>query len=124
MTTSELEYTHNRFASQKNIWFATVKKNGQPHLVPVWFVWFEDKIYVCIEPTSVKAKNLDLSPFATLAIEDASKPIICECRARIVPEPWQQEIFELFEQKYDWDIEAEEQYTQLIEATPLKWLAW
>lgn len=124
MTTPLSDYTHDRFASQKNIWFASVRPNSRPHLVPVWFIWYDEKLFICIEPTSVKAKNLEANPYVTLAIEDASKPVICEGEARTVSAPWPPKIFELFERKYDWDLAVEDQYKRLIEVTPRKWLAW
>ena len=124
MATSDSEYPQIRFASQKTIWFASVRPNGKPHLVPVWFIWHDESVYVCTEPTSVKARNISSNNLVTLAIEDTTKPVICEGEARIVQSPWPNEVQHLFERKYNWDIRIEEQYTRLIEVTPLKWLAW
>ena len=28
---------HHRSETEANIWFATVRADGRPHLVPVWF---------------------------------------------------------------------------------------
>ena len=47
-----------RLESEANIWLATVRADGRPHLTPVWFAWHNEKLYACIEAGSVKARNL------------------------------------------------------------------
>ena len=49
--------TLNKLDSEKNIWVASVRPDSRPHLVPVWFAWYAGKLHLCIDPTSVKAKN-------------------------------------------------------------------
>lgn len=109
---------------QKNIWLASIRPEGRPHLVPVWFIWRQDRIYLCIEPVSVKAKNIALNSHISLALEDGSSPVICEGVARAMAPPWPPEISAAFKSKYDWDIKVETRYTQLVEVTPAKWLYW
>lgn len=110
--------------NQKNIWLASIRVDGRPHLVPIWFTWLQDKIYVCIEPSSVKAVNISLNSYVSLALEDGSNPVICEGVAREITLPWPVEITAAFKSKYDWDIPTETRYTQLLEVTPDKWLHW
>jgi nitroimidazol reductase NimA-like FMN-containing flavoprotein (pyridoxamine 5'-phosphate oxidase superfamily) len=43
-----------RLETKANIWLASVRADGRPHLVPVWFAWCEDKLYICIQSKSVK----------------------------------------------------------------------
>ena len=113
-----------KLESQKVIWFSSVRPDGRPHLVPIWFVWIGRRIYVSTEPKSVKIRNIRANPRVTLALEDGSHPLICEGTARLVPAPWTEEIKAGFYQKYEWDLEKEAQYNQVIEVTPEKWLAW
>src|SRR4029434_4092759 len=47
-----------RLGKERNIWIATVRRDGRPHIVPVWFACVDDRIYVCIEAQSVKGRNL------------------------------------------------------------------
>ncbi|MBN2499911.1 MAG: pyridoxamine 5'-phosphate oxidase family protein [Anaerolineales bacterium] len=116
--------TLNKLEAEKNIWVASVRPNGRPHLVPVWFAWHADQLYICIDPTSVKAKNLSDNNRVALALEDGSKPLICEGEAAQIEQPWPQEVIRIFKQKYDWDITSDTQYTQLVAVTPTKWLHW
>ena len=108
----------------KIIWVATVRAGGRPHLVPVWFVWAAGKLYICVAPRSVKARNLEANPRISLALEDGSHPLICEGDARVVEPPWPDAAVAGFRVRYQWDITAETEYTRLVEVTPRKWLAW
>lgn len=113
-----------RLETERNIWLASVRPDGRPHLAPVWFAWQAGKLYVCIEPESVKGRNLRRNPRLALSLEDGSRVVICEGTAAPLAAPWPAPVVEVFRQKYDWDITSERQYTQLLEITPLKWLAW
>ena len=115
---------NDRLAKERNIWIVTVRGDGRPHMVPVWFVWFESKIYVCIEPESVKGRNILLNRNVTLALEDGSHPVICEGHAGVVEKPWPAPVARMFDEKYDWDILADLRYTRLVEITPRRWLHW
>ena len=108
----------------KNIWVASVRPDGRPHLVPVWFAWHTDKIYICIDPTSVKARNFANDNRVALALEDGSSPLICEGEVFIMDKPWPGEIVRIFKEKYDWEVTTDSQYTQLVGITPKKWLHW
>jgi PPOX class probable F420-dependent enzyme len=113
-----------KLETEKNIWVASVRPDGRPHLAPVWFAWHAGKLYVCTDPASVKARNIVQNPRVVLALEDGLHPVICEGTAAAVPVPWPAQVAAIFRIKYDWDISSEAQYTQLLEVTPTKWLTW
>lgn len=108
----------------KNIWVATVRNDGRPHLSPVWFIQLAGKLYISIDPGSVKSKNLHENPHITLALEDGTHPVICEGQATFVPKPYPSEILAYFRHKYEWDILKDNVYNQLVEITPMRWLNW
>ena len=114
----------SKLEDQQNIWFSSVRADGRPHLVPVWFVWFEGKIYIGTDPKSVKVKNIAANPKVALALEDGSKPVICEGTARPLEQPWAENLLEAFFRKYEWDLPKDEQYNHIIEITPERWLNW
>ena len=66
----------------RNVWMATVRPDGRPHQVPVWFVVSSRRWYICIEPDSVKARNIAASPRVALALEDGNDPYIMQGRTR------------------------------------------
>jgi F420H(2)-dependent biliverdin reductase len=113
-----------RLRTERNIWLATVRpalrhavgqvSNGQPHLVPIWFVWHRQKIYICTELKSVKAQNIINNPQVAVSLEDGDKPIVIEGTAKPI-EKADRTIVNEFQKKYDWNIETDRQYDQLIE---------
>jgi len=103
---------------------ATVRDDGRPHLVPVWFVYESGMLCLCIQPESVKARNLRRNPRMAVALEEGTHPLICEAEAELRGWPPPDSIAQAFLRKYDWDLGTEEVYTLLVEATPKKWLAW
>ena len=113
-----------RLESQQNIWFSSVRPDGRPHLAPVWFVWHDGRIYIGTDPKSVKIANIRRNAQVTLALEDGTHPVICEGTARQVEQPWPESLLAAFFQKYEWDLNKEEQYHALVEITPARWLAW
>ena len=118
------ETVKQRLQTERNIWFSSVRADGRPHLVPIWFAWHVDKLYGCIQPGSVKAHNLTQNPQVALSLEDGSSVVICEGTAISLDRPWSEAVRAIFREKYDWDIFTSTDYTMLIEVTPQKWLVW
>jgi len=115
----------HRLQSEHNIWVATVRPDGRPHLTPVWFVWHDGKVYICIDPNGVKARNMAQNGRVALALEDGSSPIIFEGVGRAVGmSDWPQGAIDGFKRKYDWNIVTDGQYSVLVEITPRKLLHW
>ncbi len=113
-----------KLESQPNIWFGSVRSDGRPHLAPVWFVWHAGKIYIGTDPKSVKSRNIRRDGRVVLALEDGTHPVICEGRAQPIAKPWSEPLLAAFFKKYEWDMNKEEQYNEVIEITPEKWLTW
>ena len=113
-----------KLSAAENIWISSIRPDGHPHLTPVWFVYYEGKLYISIDPKSVKSRNIAQNPNVVLALEDAIHPVICQGRATPMPQPWPGDLLSVFIQKYEWDLMVEEQYNQLLEITPSKWLTW
>jgi F420H(2)-dependent biliverdin reductase len=108
-----------RLQTEQNLWLATVRPAGTPHLVPIWFVWVAEKIYLCTGADSVKVRNLKQNPQVSIALEDGTHPIVIEGHARpIGPAP--AAVVDEFQRKYDWDITTDDTYTQVIEIEPTR----
>ena len=52
----------------------TVRKDGRPHVAPIWFVWNEEKIIFDTMGDSVKAKNIRHDPQVSICVDDESPP--------------------------------------------------
>ncbi len=103
----------NRLTTARNIWVATVRPDGRPHLAPIWFVIANSHWYFVTDPKSVKARNLHHNPKVALSLEDGNDPLVIEGEAQ--PIQPSAEVIELFKEKYDWDITSDHQYTQVFE---------
>ena len=113
-----------RLLTEKNIWLATVRADGRPHLVPIWFVWVNEKVYICTEGKSVKIKNIQANSRVSVALENGTQPAIAEGAARILQQPYPIDVIAEFKHKYEWDITTDASYNVLVEITPAKWLKW
>lgn len=118
-----MEHTE-RLQREANIWLATTRPDGRPHLVPVWFVWIDQCIYILTAPASVKAKNLLVNPRASVALENGTQPVIAECTTSKLDPPYGDPLVEAFRLKYDWDITQDKEYTSMFVLVPQKWLTW
>lgn len=72
----------------------------------------------------MKARNIRRNPSVALALEDGMHPLICEGAARLVEKPWDEGMLAAFMKKYEWDLDTEKQYYQVIEISPRRWLSW
>ena len=111
--------TEQRLQTEQNIWLATVRSNGRPHLVPIWFVWVDGRIFICTGSDSIKARNVLSNPQVAVSLENGNQPVVLEGRAKPIehaPRP----VVDAFQAKYDWNIETDSTYDQVIEIEPIK----
>ena len=69
---------------------ATVKPNGDPHVVPIWFLMEGDDIVFSSGETTAKTKNIANHPRATLCVDSEVFPyafVMLECDAHIEHRP-------------------------------------
>jgi nitroimidazol reductase NimA-like FMN-containing flavoprotein (pyridoxamine 5'-phosphate oxidase superfamily) len=107
-----------RADTARNIWLATVRADGRPHLVPIWFVEDEGRWYICTAPESVKARNLQGNARVTWSLEDGDNALVLEGTARAVPPP--AAVIRKFKEKFDWDITTDKHYGLVFELTPTR----
>jgi PPOX class probable F420-dependent enzyme len=53
------------------VWLSTVRPDGSPHLVPIWFWWDGEALLVFSKPNAQKVRNLRKRPSVMLALGDA-----------------------------------------------------
>jgi F420H(2)-dependent biliverdin reductase len=114
-----------RLENERNIWLATVRADGSPHLVPVWFVWHEAAFWICTGATSAKARNLVCTPTAAVSLEDGNAPVAAWCDAVLHRPPFDPAIAAAFAKKFDWDIsdpaDPDGPFYLLVELRPTRW---
>jgi PPOX class probable F420-dependent enzyme len=53
------------------VWLSTVRPDGGPHLVPIWFSWDGEALLIFSKPDAQKVRNLRERPSVMLALGDA-----------------------------------------------------
>ena len=77
-------WAQDRLARSHDYWLATVTPHGAPHLMPVWAVWRDGRLWFSSANGSRKARNLAREPRCTLSTEDPLEPVVVAGRAQRV----------------------------------------
>jgi nitroimidazol reductase NimA-like FMN-containing flavoprotein (pyridoxamine 5'-phosphate oxidase superfamily) len=51
-----------RLSVEPIIWLGTVRPDGRPHIVPVWFAWHDPMVLIHSMPKTAKVRDMRLSP--------------------------------------------------------------
>jgi PPOX class probable F420-dependent enzyme len=117
------------------VWLSTVRPDGRPNLVPIWFWWDGASILIATKPHARKVANLRAAPDCMVAIGDSTANFdvaLIEARAEIVATPTGDLLDAgLFGKYRALMAEAgltraafEALYSQVVRITPTRWLPW
>jgi PPOX class probable F420-dependent enzyme len=87
MTRSDDRHIAGRLSAEAIIWLGTVRPDGRPHNVPVWFAWHDPTMLIFSMPKTAKVRNLQLSPAVSLALDSADGGqdiVLADGRARLI----------------------------------------
>ena len=93
----------NTFLSEPRIArMATANKIGQPHVVPVWYAWDGNTLWISAYADTRKVKDLQENPLISVAIDEVSpegktQAVILEGKAVLLHEP-----VELLKRQFTW----------------------
>jgi PPOX class probable F420-dependent enzyme len=77
-----------RLQQDSIVWLTSVRPDGRPHAVAVWFLWQDDTILIFSKPKNQKLRNLRQNPNIVLALDNThlgSDPITIEGTAQLLP---------------------------------------
>ena len=79
-------------AEERTVTCATNGRNGFPHLMPLWYVLRDGRIWAWTYAKSQKTKNLERDPRATLQVEDGVqyhelRGVMFECDVQVERDP-------------------------------------
>ncbi len=77
-------WAEERLVRSHDYWLATVTPDGAPHLMPVWAVWHERKLWFSSSNGSRKARNLTRDSRCMLSTEDPLEPVVVAGRVKHV----------------------------------------
>lgn len=80
-------WVEERLTRSHDFWLATVTPDGAPHLMPVWAVWHEGKLWFSSSNGSRKARNLAGRPRCSLSNDNPLEPVVVHGRAERVTGP-------------------------------------
>ena len=114
-----------RLSRESTIWFATVRADGRPHLVPLWFIWSDGKVYICTGSATQKYANMYANQNVALSLPDSANVVVIEGEAHTAGRNLIDKMAEHFYHKYEWDFRYDDSADwRLIEITPFKIFAW
>jgi nitroimidazol reductase NimA-like FMN-containing flavoprotein (pyridoxamine 5'-phosphate oxidase superfamily) len=67
-----------RLTVSHDYWVATVRPDGRPHVMPVWGVWFDGRLWFSSGLRSRKARNLAAEPRCTITTDKAQDPVVLD----------------------------------------------
>jgi nitroimidazol reductase NimA-like FMN-containing flavoprotein (pyridoxamine 5'-phosphate oxidase superfamily) len=67
-----------RLTVSHDYWVATVRPDGRPHVMPVWGVWFDGRLWFSSGLRSRKARNLAAEPRCTMTTDQAQDPVVLD----------------------------------------------
>src|SRR5215212_8751772 len=117
------------------VWVSTVRPDGTPHLVPIWFWWDGQALLVFSKPNAQKIRNLRVNPSVMLALGDAEEDFdvgLIRGRAELLATPTVDVLPAAFLAKYSsriatLDVTATEfagTYSQVVRIVPDVFLGW
>ena len=62
-----------RLHTEPIIWLSSVRPDGRPHLVPVWFLWDGAAVLIFSKPAAQKVRTLRHSSQVMLALDSADE---------------------------------------------------
>jgi PPOX class probable F420-dependent enzyme len=127
-----------KLAGDHIAWLTTIRPDGRPHSVPVWFLWHDGQVLTFSEPGTQKTRNLRAHGDALLALETGAggdEVVILDGSAEISGEPaaaWLDRIGEAYQTKYADGLRAlgltleqmAVRYSEVIVLSPRKLTAW
>ena len=104
LTNPKHAHVDERLRQNRILWLGSVRPDGQPHLVYVFFLWDGKHILIFSQPTSQKVRNLRHNPHVTLALDDTREGedmVILEGKAELLHDPAVNATLLAYAAKYD-----------------------
>lgn len=70
----------HQLESARNYWLVTTRPDGRPHAMPVWGLWYADRLVFSTDPASRKGRNLAANPAAVVHLESGDDVVVLEGR--------------------------------------------
>jgi PPOX class probable F420-dependent enzyme len=134
LNTERGAHVNERLHNDLITWLTTVRPDGRPHTVPVWFLWDGETILM-FRAIKVKVQELKQNPNVTLALDPSNNGndiVVIEGTAELVEDVNITATLPAFVQKYNallkemgWTAESmAPNYPHAVRVTPKKFLGF
>jgi PPOX class probable F420-dependent enzyme len=135
MTSIPRQSIRSGLETQSVVWLGSIRPDGTPHVVPIWFLWDGRSILVFSKPDAQKVRNLRANPRVMVAVGDPNVDFdveLVEAIAKVAPFPSRPALPDAFATKYarmaaQAGLTMERfasVYAQPIWIRPTRWLGW
>ena len=115
----------DRMTNARSYWVATIRRDGSPHVVPVWGVWVEGAFYFFTDRASLKSHNVERDPSAVVHLESGDEVVVLEGRLEPTTEPGTAgTVAAAYRTKYDIDVAPSGDGPVMYRLAHRKVLAW
>lgn len=122
-----------RLRENITVWLNTVRPDGRPHAVVVWFLWDGETFLIFSKPKNQKLYNIQHNPNVLLALDDTRRgndPIAIEGKATLLAPGEADVTADAYVAKYGADIKRigftpesmAKEYSQAIRIVPTRLL--
>ena len=117
------------------VWLSSVRPDGRPHLIPIWFLWDGEAVLFASKPQACKVSNLRANADCMLAIGDPDADFdvaLIEARAELASMPTADLLAAGLQTKYRdrmyiaglTPATFAATYSQVVRIVPTRWLPW
>jgi PPOX class probable F420-dependent enzyme len=81
-------HVEQRLRTDEVIWLNSVRPDGRPHAVVVWYLWDGESVLIFSRPDNQKVRNIQHNANVVLAVDDSHQgndPITIEGTATLLP---------------------------------------
>jgi len=99
------KWAEARLKKSRQFWIATTRPDRRPHVMVIWALWLDGKLYFSTGKTSRKARNLAANPNCIMCTEDSAEAVILEGAVESERDVENiREILRLYGKKYKFDM--------------------
>ena len=131
LTQERHAHIDQRLHKDEVIWLNSVRPDGRPHAVVVWFLWDGESVLIFSKPKNQKVRNIQHNQNVLLALDntdDGSDPITIEGTASLLAQGEVSPTLEAYVKKYDEGFKGlgstpeqmGAEYSQAIRITPTR----
>jgi PPOX class probable F420-dependent enzyme len=121
----EWSWVAEQLSGARNYWIATIGRDGNPHVTPIWGVWLGDAVCFGTDRDSVKGRNIARNPEIAIHLESGDDVVIMYGTVEaIIDQSALNDLVSAYDAKYSIKLDPSDDATALLAFRSQKVLAW